>query len=84
MKVIVTINLKQGVLDPEGQAIEQSLKSLGYGDINKIETGKQIIIDIDEDDEARARQKCAKMCEVLLVNTVIEDYIITTAEDEGA
>ena len=77
MKVMVSINLKPGVLDPQARAIENSLASLGYVEVNGISTGKQIILDIDENDEGRARQKCAKMCETLLVNTVIEDYDIS-------
>ena len=82
MKVIVNITLKTGVLDPQGRAIENSLYSLGYQDVSGVSTGKQIILDLDETDPARARQKSAKMCETLLVNTVIEDYDITVL-DEG-
>jgi len=77
MLVTVTITLKPGVLDPEGRAIESSLANLGYQDVRGVSTGKQIVLDLDEEDEARARQKTAKMCETLLVNTVIEDYEIT-------
>ena len=84
MKVTVTITLKPGVLDPQGRAIENSLASLGYQGIGGVGTGKQITLDLDEDDEARARQKVAKMCEVLLVNTVIEDYEIHCHAGDGA
>ena len=77
MKVMVSINLKPGVLDPQARAIENSLSSLGYTEVNGVSTGKQIILDLDETDENRARQKTAKMCETLLVNTVIENYEIT-------
>ncbi|CAI8423694.1 MAG: phosphoribosylformylglycinamidine synthase [SAR116 cluster bacterium MED-G04] len=84
MKVTVTITLKPGVLDPQGRAIEHSLLSLGYQDAKEVSTGKLITLDIDEDDENRARQKVAKMCETLLVNTVIEDYDIhCLVADEG-
>ncbi|MGU9961867.1 MAG: phosphoribosylformylglycinamidine synthase subunit PurS [Candidatus Puniceispirillales bacterium WSBS_2018_MAG_OTU23] len=83
MKVIVTISLKPGVLDPQGRAIEHSLLSLGYQDVTSITTGKQIILDINEDDTARAIQKCAKMCEALLVNTVIENYEISIPDNAG-
>lgn len=81
MHVTVTITLKPGVLDPQGRAIEHSLLSLGYQDVSGVSTGKQITLDIDEDDETRARQKVAKMCETLLVNTVIEDYEIHCHDD---
>ena len=46
-----------------------------------VSTGKQIVLDLDEEDVTRARQKTAKMCETLLVNTVIEDYEITCHQD---
>ena len=82
MKVMVSINLKPGVLDPQARAIENSLASLGYQDVKGVSTGKQIILDLDEDDEARARQKSAKMCETLLVNTVIENYEITIMDED--
>lgn len=80
MKVMVSINLKPGVLDPQARAIENSLASLGYTEVNGVATGKQIILDLDESDENRARQKTAKMCETLLVNTVIENYDITVID----
>jgi len=82
MKVIVSISLKPGVLDPQARAIENSLASLGYQDVKGVSTGKQIVLDLDEDDEARARQKSAKMCETLLVNTVIENYEITIMDED--
>ena len=82
MKVMVSISLKPGVLDPQARAIENSLASLGYQDVRGVSTGKQIILDLDEDDEARARQKSAKMCETLLVNTVIENYEITIMDED--
>ena len=59
MKVMVSINLKPGVLDPQARAIENSLSSLGYTEVNGVSTGKQIILDLDETDENRARQKTA-------------------------
>jgi phosphoribosylformylglycinamidine synthase PurS subunit len=82
MKVMVSISLKPGVLDPQARAIENSLASLGYQDVKGVSTGKQFILDLDEDDEARARQKSAKMCETLLVNTVIENYEITIMDED--
>ena len=83
MKVTVNITLKTGVLDPQGRAIENALHSLGYQDVTGVSTGKQITLDLDEDDPARARQKTAKMCETLLVNTVIEDYDIIIDESDA-
>lgn len=82
MKVTVNISLKPGVLDPQGRAIENSLMSLGYQDVDHVSTGKQIILEMNETDPARAIQKCAKMCETLLVNTVIEDYEISVEGED--
>ena len=76
MKVIVNISLKQGVLDPEGQAIKTSLSNLGFENLNDVRTGKQIILDFEKLEENEAVLKAKKMCEDLLVNTVIEKYKI--------
>ena len=84
MQVVVIITRKEGVLDPEGKAITQALLSLGYREVSEVATSKQLTIEIDEDDEARAHQKVAKMCEVLLVNSVIEDYEIQTKASPDA
>ena len=76
MKVIVNISLKKGVLDPEGQAIKTSLSNLGFENLNDVRTGKQIILDFEKLEENEAVLKAKKMCEDLLVNTVIEKYKI--------
>jgi phosphoribosylformylglycinamidine synthase len=76
MKVIVNISLKEGVLDPEGQAIKTSLLNLGFENLNDVRTGKQIILNFEKLEENEAVLKAKKMCEDLLVNTVIEKYKI--------
>ena len=76
MKAIVNIGLKQGVLDPAGKAVHHALTSLHFDDINDVRIGKQIVIDLDTDDEKKAKDDVTKMCEELLANTVIEDYEI--------
>lgn len=76
MKVVINISLKQGVLDPEGRAVETALVNLGFTDASDIRMGRQITLDIDAEDEARAQHRAARMCESLLANTVIEDYQI--------
>ena len=76
MKVMVNISLKEGVLDPEGQAIKTSLSNLGFENLNDVRTGKQIILDFEKLEENEAVLKAKKMCEDLLVNTVIEKYKI--------
>ena len=77
MKVIVNVSLKEGVLDPEGQAIRSSLNNLGFEQCSDVKTGKQIILNLDQNSEAEALTQAKKMCEELLVNTVIENYEIS-------
>ena len=76
MKVIVNISLKEGVLDPEGQAIKTSLSNLGFENLNDVRTGKQIILNFENLKENEALLEAEKMCKDLLVNTVIEKYKI--------
>ena len=82
MQVTINISLKEGVLDPEGRAVETSLQSLGFHEASNVRIGKQITLSIDAEDAARAQQRSARMCESLLTNTVIEDYSIDVIEDE--
>ena len=81
MKVIVNISLKEGVLDPEGQAIRSSLSNLGFENCSNVRTGKQIVLSLDKNNEAEALTQAKKMCEELLVNTVIENYKINILKE---
>ena len=76
MKARVTVTLKSGVLDPQGQAITGSLKSLGFDAVGGVRQGKIFDIELDESDPGAARLNLAAMCEKLLANTVIENYAI--------
>ena len=76
MKVIVNIQLKNGVLDPQGKAVHHALDSLHFDKVNDVRVGKQIIMQIEETDKQKAKDDVTKMCEELLANTVIEDYEI--------
>ncbi len=80
MQVTITIEKKPGVLDPEAQAVNQALASLGFDDLQNVKMGKQITVSIDTDDHDRARYRAAKMCESLLANTIIESYKIEINE----
>ena len=80
MQVTITIEKKPGVLDPEAQAVNQALSSLGFDDLKGVTMGRQITVSIDTDDQERARYRAAKMCESLLANTVIESYTIEINE----
>ena len=76
MKVKVIITLKNGVLDPQGKAIQQTLNGMGFSSIEKVRQGKYFDIDIKENDENKAKDKVEDMCKKLLANLVIEDYKI--------
>ena len=81
MKVIVNVSLKEGVLDPEGQVIRSSLNNLGFEHCSDVKTGKQIILNLDQNSEAVVFIQAKKMCEELLVNTVIENYEISILKE---
>ncbi len=77
MKAIVNIGLKKGVLDSQGKATHHTLDTLGFASLVKdVRVGKQIIIELNTNDENEARESVTKMCKDLLANTVIEDYEI--------
>ena len=81
MKVIVNVSLKEGVLDPEGQAIKSCLNNLGFEQCSDVRTGKQIILNLDQNSETEVLKQAKKMCEELLVNTVIENYEINILKE---
>lgn len=76
MKARVTIMLKDGVLDPQGEAIKQALTSLEYNNVNSVRQGKVIDLELNESSKEAAIDSIQKMCEKLLANTVIENYEI--------
>ncbi|HVI52635.1 MAG TPA: phosphoribosylformylglycinamidine synthase subunit PurS [Candidatus Sulfotelmatobacter sp.] len=76
MKARVHITLKNGVLDPQGKAVQHALGSLGFGGVNDVRQGKFIELDLDETDPAKAKASVEQMCKNLLANTVIENYSV--------
>ncbi len=77
MKAIVNVGLKKGVLDDQGKATHHALGTIGFKELVKdVRVGKQIILELDTEDENVANEQVKKMCEKLLANTVIEDYSI--------
>jgi len=79
MRARIHVKLKPGVLDPQGKAIGNALKGLGYAGIGEVRQGKLIELDLAESDPVRARDQIQAMCEELLANPVIEDYTIELA-----
>lgn len=76
MKARVHIRPKPGVLDPQGKAIGNALKGLGFAGIGDVRQGKLIELDLADSDPAAARARVEDMCRQLLANPVIEDYAI--------
>jgi phosphoribosylformylglycinamidine synthase len=70
----VLIRPKEGILDPQGQAVEDALHALGFRDVSGVHVGR--LIELDVEDAARVPE----MCERLLANPLIEDYEILSAE----
>ena len=76
MKIKIIVTLKNGVLDPQGKAIQQTLNGMGFNDVKDVRQGKYFDIDTNETDETKAKSKVDEMCKKLLANLVIEDYKI--------
>jgi len=80
VKAIIHIELKPGVLDPQGRTIARSLAHLGFGDVKGARQGKTIELDLNTEDKKIAQAQVKEMCEQLLANTVIENYHIKITE----
>jgi phosphoribosylformylglycinamidine synthase len=79
MKAKVHVTLKNGVLDPQGAAIESALDHMGFAGV-KARVGKFIELEVTEKDKAKAKASVEAMCEKLLANTVIEKYAVELAD----
>lgn len=76
MKARVHVMLKDGVLDPQGEAVRHALGTLGFSGVEAVRQGKVIDLDLTSTDRAAAEAEVRAMCEKLLANTVIEKYTI--------
>ena len=76
MKIKVIVTLKNGVLDPQGKAIQQTLNGMSFSNVEEVRQGKFFEINVNENDEAKAKLQVEDMCKKLLANLVIEDYKI--------
>ena len=81
MRAEIFVTLKRGVLDPQGQAIAQSLRTLGFTEVRGVRQGKYMEVEIEGLSRAEAEKRLDEMCRKLLANTVIEDYRLRI--DEG-
>ena len=76
MKVKVIVTLKNGVLDPQGKAIQQTLNGMTFHNVSEVRQGKYFDIEVNENDESKAKSQVEEMCKKLLANLVIEDFKI--------
>ena len=76
MKISVTVTLKKDVLDPQGKVVNQTLKNMGYENIQDVRQGKYFEVELNEVDKNKAKTIIEEICKKLLTNTVIEDYKI--------
>ena len=81
MKISVIVTLKKEVLDPQGNAVQQTLKNMGYNNISQVRQGKFFEIEIDSSDVEKTKKEVVEICNNLLANTVIEDYKITDSKE---
>ena len=76
MKIKVIVTLKNGVLDPQGKAIQQTLNGMNFSNVEDVRQGKVFEINVNESNESKAKSQVEEMCKKLLANLVIEDYKI--------
>lgn len=79
IKARITVTLKNGVLDPQGKAIEHALAAMDFGGVGSVRQGKVFDIELAESDRAKAEADLKAMCDKLLANTVIENYQVEIA-----
>ena len=77
MKVRVLIRPKEGILDPQGQAVERALPALGFEGVESVHVGRLVELEVADD------ERVEEMCEQLLANPLIEDYEIQRVETAG-
>jgi phosphoribosylformylglycinamidine synthase len=76
VKFRVQISRRPGIADPEGTTTAHALQELGYQEVTGVQFGRDIIVEVDADDEAMATARVVEMCDRLLANPVIEDYTV--------
>jgi phosphoribosylformylglycinamidine synthase subunit PurS len=82
VKATIVVRPKQGILDPQGQAVESSLRQLGFS-VEEARVGRVVDLDVEATDAAAARVEVERMCEQLLANPLIESYEIELADGDG-
>jgi len=79
IKARITVTLKNGVLDPQGKAIEHALGALGFDGVGSVRQGKVFDLELQGGDKGKAEAEIKAMCDKLFANTVIENYAVEIA-----
>ncbi|MGC4025708.1 MAG: phosphoribosylformylglycinamidine synthase subunit PurS [Mesorhizobium sp.] len=79
IKARITVTLKNGVLDPQGKAIEHALGALGFDGVGSVRQGKVFDVELEGGDKSKVEAEIKAMCDKLLANTVIENYAVEIA-----
>ena len=82
--VVVEVQLRPGIADPQGATIERSLPALGFGGVSDVKVGKCIRFEVDATDEGSARREVEDLCARFLTNPVIEDSVVSITASETA
>jgi phosphoribosylformylglycinamidine synthase PurS subunit len=77
MRARVLVKPKAGILDPQGQAVERALPALGFTGVRNVHVGRMIELDVEDPD------RLPEMCQRLLTNPLIEDYVVESVQDDG-
>jgi phosphoribosylformylglycinamidine synthase PurS subunit len=77
----VLVSLKEGLLDPQGKAVQGALPSLGWGNVSEVRVGKHIELVVESDSEEEARAQVEEMARRFLSNPVIEEFRVLSGED---
>jgi len=83
-KALIYITYKQGLLDPQGQAVKEALSSLGFMGVDDVRVGKYIEIEIEDSPSGELKTQVEKMCRELLANPVIEDFRMELLENNNS
>ena len=78
--VDVRITPRDGILDPAGETIRRALGNLGYNGVHSVRAGRLIRLEVEADGAEGAREATEKMCEQLIANPIIEDYVVRVRE----
>ena len=79
----VLVSLKEGLLDPQGKAVQDALPTLGWSNVTEVRVGKHIELLVESESRAQARRQVEEMAKAFLSNPVIEDYVILVSDGDA-